>query len=222
MNKFLNRMERKFGKCAIPNLMLMIVIGMALTFLVDLFFHDLNITSYMILTRQGLFHGQVWRLITFLFVPTNSSILFLLISLYFYYFLGSSLERAWGSFRFTAYYVIGALGTVLATLVTGYPAVNQMLNLSLFLAFAVLYPDHEFLLFFILPVKVKYLAYVDAVVILFSMVSGGWSACISGIMALLNFLLFFGGDFWKMAKAKRGYQSTRNNFRKAMRDKKRK
>ena len=211
MNK-LYRLEYKYGKYAIPNLMKIITIGQLAVFILDFLFPAYGITDWMALTRAGLFSGQVWRLVTFLFVPPQSSALFILLALYFYYFIGGALENAWGSFMFNAFYLIGALGAVIAALVSGY-GTNYYLNMSLFFAFALLYPDFEFLLFFFIPVKVKYLAILDALLFVWSLVVGAWSDRAAIIASFLNLIVFFGGTFVKLIKQRAAYAKTQRNFR---------
>ena len=119
--------------------------------------------------------GQIWRFLTFLFLPSSSSPLWVLLNLYFYCLLGNALEKEWGTFRLNLFYLSGILGSVLAALVTGY-GVNRYLNLSLFLAFAALYPNFELLLFFVVPVKAKYLAVIDLLYSAGSFFYGDWAS----------------------------------------------
>ena len=134
--------------------------GMLLVYLLSLLFPPL--TGLLSLDRAALFRGQVWRLLTFLFVPPTTSPLWILFQLYFNCLLGRGLEQQWGVFRFNLYYLCGMVGAILAALLTGY-GTNNYLNLSLFFAFAAFYPDYKLLIFFILPVKIKYLAILDGV-----------------------------------------------------------
>ena len=102
-------------------------------------------------------HGEVWRLFTFVFIPQSTSPLGLVLTLYFYYLIGNTLENTWGDFQFNVYYLCGMLGAILAAALTGY-GTSYYINLSLFFAFAMLYPDFQVLLFFIIPIKMKYMA----------------------------------------------------------------
>ena len=154
----------RFG---IPNLMRVIVIGNVAVYVLMLLTqaNDANALSFLTFNLNALLHGEVWRMVTFVFVPAYSSPFALLISLYFYYWIGSTLERQWGTAKFNLYYISGALltvlGVVLASLITGNPyltaAGTGYVNLSMFFAFATLYPNLQFLLFFIIPVKAKLL-----------------------------------------------------------------
>ena len=151
----------------IPNLMQYVVIGQGIVFALMMIWPTVGYTLLRLITlnRDQIFHLQVWRLVTFVFVPPSSSPLFIIFALYFYYFIGQGLERLWGSARFCLFYYIGMLGAILACLITGY-ADNSFLNLSLFFAYAAMWPDEQVLLFMIIPVKMKYLAILDAVLFL--------------------------------------------------------
>lgn len=145
--------------------MMIIVFGMAAVYLFDLLFYPVNhisLSSLLAFDRSAILRGQIWRIVTFVFIPPNSSPFFIFLSLYFYWLIGSSLENQWGAFRFNVFYLCGVIGTMLFGFITGY-ATNYYLNLSLFFAFALIFPDFQLMLFFILPVKVKYLALLDAI-----------------------------------------------------------
>ena len=113
--------------------------------------------------------------------------------------------------------VVGVLGAILAAAVTGW-GTTYYLNLSLFFAFAMLYPEMRLLLFFIIPVKVKWLALFSGVLCLFGFVFGTWADRLSVLFSLLNFLIFFGGDFWRMAKQELRYAKNRRAWRNAGRN----
>lgn len=191
----LSRLEYKYGKYAIHNLMPVLIGAMGIVFIADLLLSS-RVSLYGALTfdRAAIFSGQVWRILTFVVLPPSTSLIFILFSLYFYYLIGTSLEREWGALKFNIYYLIGIIGTIIAGFITGY-ADNYYLNMSLFFAFAMFYPDFQILLFFILPVKIKWMAWLDAAFFLYMFIIGDWSARASIIAALLNFLLFFGSDF---------------------------
>lgn len=209
--KWLYKLEYKYGRFCIPNLMLYIVIGQAFVYLADMFTYG-AFSGFLTLYWPGVLQGQVWRLLTFIFVPQSGSMLSLLISLYFYYFIGSTLENAWGSFKFNVYYLCGILGAILAAIITGM-GFNMYLNLSLFFAFAVLFPDMQVLLFFIIPIKVKYMALFSGALYLFYIIIGSWAVRASIVASLLNFFLFFGGNFINTVKQELRYRKTRNAWR---------
>ena len=166
----------RFG---IPNLMRVIVIGTAAVYILSMLTVSADPTALDFLTfnLNGLLHGEIWRIVTFVFYPSNSSPLWLLVSLYFYYWIGTSLERQWGTARFNLYYWSGVLLTAIVTIVasaisgTGYPVGGtEYVNLSMFFAFAMLFPDTTVLFMFIIPVKMKWLAYLDGALFAFDIV----------------------------------------------------
>ena len=211
-------LERKLRRYAISDLMKYIVIGQGIVFALLYIWPTLGYQLYSLitLTRTGLMRGQVWRLVTFVFVPPSSSPIFILFALYFYYMIGVGLENQWGKVKFNLYYLVGMLGSIIAALITGY-ADNTFLNLSLFFAYAALYPDEQVLLFMILPIKMKYLALVDAALYLYYFIVGTASTRITIVLCLLNVALFLGGDIFNTIRRESRYWKTRYNFRKAMR-----
>ena len=211
--KWLSQMERKFGRYAIPHLMYTLSGIMLAVYLIDLFFPGTPMQSLLALDMDLVARGQIWRFLTFLFLPSSSSPLWVLLNLYFYCLLGNALEKEWGTFRLNLFYLSGILGSVLAALVTGY-GVNQYLNLSLFLAFAALYPNFELLLFFAVPVKAKYLAVINLLYSAGSFFYGDWASRAAILMSLLNVLLFFGADLFHWVKRKADYWIMRRTFRK--------
>lgn len=215
---WLDRFERKVGKYRIPNLMNYIVGGMGIVFLANLLL-PVNLYSLLSLNMRLVRQGQIWRLITFIFLPPSSSALWILFSLYFYWTIGSALESHWGAFRFNVFYLIGILGSIIAAIFTGY-AENTYLNLSLFLAFAAIYPNYEVRVFMILPVKMKYLAILDVVLYVWMFITGGWSVRITILFALANVILFFSGHLIRQMKNDSQYWKTRYNFRRQMRGRK--
>lgn len=212
--KWIDRLERKARGFAIPNLMFFLSGAMLLVYILSLFFPALP--GLLSLNRGALLRGQVWRLVTFLAIPPSSSPLWILFNLYFYCLLGRGLEQQWGVFRFNLFYLCGMLGAIVSALITGF-GTNYYLNLSLFLAFAAFYPDYRLTLFFLLPIKVKYLAILDAVLLLVSFVLAGWADRLAIVMSLVNIVIFFGGSGLKRLKTQMGYWKTRRNFRKYMR-----
>lgn len=212
VKNLLNRLERKAGRFAVHNLMFILVVGMFTLFAAELAFPQLNLYDWLSFRRDLIFQGQVWRLITFIFLPPNSSIFWIVFTLYFYYMIGDALERQWGAFRFNVYYLIGVIGLIISGMITGFTA-NAPLNMSLFFAFAVLFPDYQVMLFFMIPVKIKYLAFVDALLFIISLVMGSLPTKIAILFSLLNFFLFFGGDFISRLKNQKEYRKNQKNFR---------
>ena len=217
----------RFG---IPNLMRVIVIGNVAVYVLMLLTqaNDANALSFLTFNLNALLQGEVWRLVTFVFVPAYSSPFALLISLYFYYWIGSTLERQWGTAKFNLYYISGALltvlGVVLASLITGNPyltaAGTGYVNLSMFFAFAFLFPDTTVLLFFILPVRMKWLAYLDGALFAFDIIKAigahNWAGVVLPIVALLNFAVFIWPEVHYL-KERAKYQNSRKTvqFRQA-------
>ena len=211
MNKLRDALDRfcaRHPRFGIPNLMLYVVIGNVAVYLLSVLTraNDASAISFLTFSLAGLLRGEIWRIITFIFVPQSSQPFFLLISLYFYYWIGSTLEREWGTARFTLYYLSGTLltvlGAILASLLTGQywlmVAGTTYVNLSMFLAFAFLFPDMQVLLFFIIPVKMKYLALVDAAFFLISVITTPFPENLLPVVAVLNFLIFCSGDLKAM------------------------
>ena len=217
----------RFG---IPNLMRVIVIGNVAVYILMLLTQssDASALSFLTFNLNGLLHGEVWRIVTFIFYPSAGSPFWLLISLYFYYWIGSTLERQWGTAKFNLYYISGALltvlGVVLASLITGNPyltaAGTGYVNLSMFFAFAFLFPDTTVLLFFILPVKMKWLAYLDGALFAFDIIKAigahNWAGVVLPIVALLNFAVFIWPEVHYL-KERAKYQNSRKTvqFRQA-------
>ncbi|MBP8988973.1 MAG: rhomboid family intramembrane serine protease [Clostridia bacterium] len=211
MRDLLDRLSRKLERIAVQSLMKYIVIGMGIVFFLDIIFSG-SFSQLLMFSKTGIMSGQIWRLISFIFVPPPSSPLFIIFALYFYWMIGEALEGAWGTARFNLFYIIGILGTILSGLITGY-ASNQYLNLSLFFAFAILYPDFELLLFFILPIKVKWLAIIDAAFFAWSLIVSRWPERIALLVSLVNIALFFGPDLYNRIYNWRRRRQWRNYFR---------
>ena len=194
--RFFYKLERKYGRYAIHNLMYYMILFSGVGFLLNMFAPGL-IEAYFSLNARALLQGQVWRVVTFLIQPFSTEIFYCLLSMYLYYMVGSTLERVWGAFRFNVYIFMGIIGHVLAALViyaaTGYsvPMSTHYLYMSLFLAFAATFPDMEFLLFFVIPVKAKYLAILDSLYFLQALLFGGLAQRAEVILSLANFLIFF-------------------------------
>lgn len=214
INRF--RLRRWINKISFPNLMTCVVIGMGALYVLQMLLPSVNLYGMLALTRSGLMRGEIWRLLTFVFMPPSTSIVWVLFSLYFSWMIGTALENQWGSPRFTLFYLIGMLGSLLTALITGY-ADNTFLNLSLFFAFAAMNPDYQLLIMFILPVKIKYLAILDAALYLYYFIVGGWSTKLMILLSLANVILFLGGDILNGIRRDMKYWKTRRNFRRAMR-----
>ena len=200
MNNWLDKLERKFSRYAIPNLMTYIIILYAAGFVLNLI-NPTFYSQFLSLDAGKILQGQIWRIVTFIIQPPSGSLIFIVFVLYLYYMIGKQLEAAWGAFRFNLYFFSGMLfiviGAILAYLLTGavLPMDTWYLNLSLFFAFAALYPDIQLLLFFVIPIKIKWLAYLDVALLAYSMItsilSGNWAGCVVILCSLANVLVFF-------------------------------
>lgn len=218
-------MEQKFGKYAISGLMRYVVLVSIIGCVIGLAapgFYEM----YLSLNVYAVLHGQVWRIVTFLFYPYVSmssggaliNMLFFAIMLYVYYWIGNVLEQVWGTFRFNAFYFTGILlmlivtfgyyfvlchvnGQALAPQI-GFGLANQIdlsdLNLSMFLAFAFLSPDTVFRLYFLIPIKAKWLGYIYIVMNVVEIVQyvqtgdyRGYMRMLLIVSALLNFAVFY-------------------------------
>lgn len=222
---WLNKLERKYGKYYIQNLMLIVTMGSAAFYLFSMVFGS-GILSYFTLDPGKILQGQIWRLVTFIFVTPSSSMLFLF-TIYFYYIAGSSLENVWGEFKFNVYYLVGIISTIIVAFISYFLLKSSVLsslhflnsyrsyfenimlaatlmNLSLFLAYAKIYPDAELYLFFILPVKIKWLGYLNWGIIVLTLIKGIIDLNIVGILftivPIVNYLLFFAKSNYRQTK----------------------
>lgn len=210
-----NGLERILRKFAISNLMWYIVVAMGAVFVLDMVL-PIDLYGMLMLTRDGVLRGQIWRLLSFVVLPPNYSLIWIIFSLYLYWMIGTVLENQWGTYKFNLYYWMGVIGNIIACMITGY-ATNSFLNLSLYLAFAIMNPNFELMLFFLLPVKVKYLALLDAAFYVYRFIVGGAIERWMIVFSLLNLVLFLGGDMINTIRHEKQYWKTRWNFRKNMR-----
>ncbi|AUG58781.1 rhomboid family intramembrane serine protease [Acetivibrio saccincola] len=205
---FLDRLERKIGKFAIKGLMMYIVALNMAVFLLDLFGGELfqeSVILKLALIPEKVLAGEVWRLITFIFIPPPTTPLFIVFALILIYNFGTGLEEEWGSFKFNVYYFVGILETVIGSMITGYPhVVPHYLNLSLLFAFARLYPNYIINIFFVLPVPIKYIAWVDWAFMGISFLLGTGSTRIAVAAAVVNYFLFFGKDILFKSRVRGG------------------
>lgn len=224
MDNFLNKLERKFGRYAIPDLIRYVIILYCAGAVIGMINENIYY-EYLCLDMSAVFRGQIWRMVTFLIEPYGFSsgmgmllsILFFVIQVQLFFLFGRSLEQAWGTFRFNMYFLSGYLFNIIAALILYLSPLHsqiyysgfQYIYWSMFFAFAALNPDMQFLLYFIIPIKVKWLAILDAAYMLYQVVqsfyygimlysqgaSGSGAAYISMgiaiIVAMANFLIFF-------------------------------
>ena len=231
MKKLYHAVDRfcaRHPRFGITNLMRYIVIGTAVIYLLRMFLTDVSALDFLNFNLNALLRGEVWRIVSFIFVPNTARPFMLLIELYFYYWIGSTLERQWGTAKFNLYYFSGVLLTVIAvsvaSLIGGINLVisgTYYINLSMFLAFACLFPDTQVLLFFVIPIKMKWLAIADAVLIGYDMIAyavgGSWYGVVQPIIALLNFAVFIYPEMHHLAERRRyQHRSQTVNFKKAV------
>lgn len=231
LNDAIDRFCATHPKLAIPGLMRYVVFANAAFFILSLF-AGYGTMDFLALDAAAVLRGEFWRVLTYALLPTGSGIV-LLISLLFYYWLGQTLERLWGSAKFTFYYVSGvlltAVGALLAYLIDGvsfsiYGA--TYVNMALFFAYALTFPDQTVLLFFIIPIKMKWLALLDAVYfaagVFQSIRWGMYGLALLPVVALLNLWVFFTPDFGRKADQVRYRTSSKTiQFRKAVKEQQR-
>ena len=163
------KLERKYSKYAIQNLMMYIIVLYAVGFVFEVFAPGVY-STYLSLDFAYIFKGQIWRLVTFIIQPPSTSIIFVFFSLYFYYLIGTVLENIWGSFKFNVYFFSGVILNIIAALIIylifgiSFNMSTHYINLALFMAFAMEQPDMEVLLFFVIPIKIKWMALLDGIV----------------------------------------------------------
>lgn len=223
--KWLYKLEYKHGNRSLRNMMMYIVAGMAIVYVLDMLMPGLGLMSWLTLVPQYVLQGQVWRLITFIFVPESGGLFWLVFYLYFYYALGNMLESVWGSFRLNLYYLLGIIFTIASAFVVYFinPAFmvsNYYLNLTLFLAVAAVAPDTHFVFFFLVPIKAKWLALIDVGLIAISIVNAfqwstnyGWCTLIVFGFSIVNFLLFFGRNLVETVQNQFRVLRNRRNWR---------
>lgn len=187
-------MQRKCGRYAVKDLMLYIVGLNGVIYLLSYASPETGAIGKLMLDPGLVLQGEVWRLVTFVLIPPQTSILWIFFILSLYYTVGAGLESQWGSFMFNIYYLTGMAATAIAAFITGHGATALYLNLSLFLAFAYVYPNFEILLFFVIPVKVKYLAWLDWLFIVFTVITAPFPGKAAALASVANYFLFFGGE----------------------------
>ena len=200
---FYNKLERKLGRFALPHLIVYVIaaygIGIVLTYVAP------GIMPYLTLEPYYIIHNfQIWRLISWIFIPSQTGF-WALIMMLFYYHLGTNLEYLWGTFRFNVYIFMGIFFTDVASVILyfillgingspssfGFLFSTSYINLAMFLAYAVCFPEHEVRLYFILPVKMKWLAIVYVALCIYDCIIGGWVVATCIIASLLNFIIFY-------------------------------
>ncbi len=198
----LNTLERRFGRFAVSNVTVAIIVLQILTFGMDFATKAGQGEQAAAVGREGLtlvpdkvLEGEVWRLATFLIVPPITNLLFAIFGWYLLYLMGTALEHIWGAFRYNVFLLIGYLATIGAAFAfPQLPASNGYLLTSIFLAFAAVNPNFVLHIFLIFPVKIKWLALLTWIGYGLMILFGGWQAALLVLASVLNFLLFFGRE----------------------------
>ncbi len=209
INAWLDRFALRHPKFGIPNLMLYIAVANVAIGLIDNF-SAFPLSAALFFFRPSILQGEIWRLLTFIVVPVagdfgilnitvpGTSFFMTILSAYFYYWIGSLLEREWGTAKFNCFFFTGVLLNILYGMIVGVSSIAYV-NLSMFFAFAVLYPNMQVLFMFFIPVKVKWLAWIDAVLFVWQILNnlrfGLWQFALLPVVAIFNFFLFFWNDF---------------------------
>lgn len=227
--KFIDKLERKFGRFGIPNLTIYMIVCYVIGY--ALMIVNPGILNWLSLEPAYILRGQVWRLVTWvLYPPSTSGVLWFAIAvLFFYYPIGTSLERTIGTFKYTLYILSGVIFTILGAFIlyfllggnvlVGNVFSTYYISLSTFLAYAMCYPDMQVLLMFIIPVKMKWMAIFYVVIVVYEMIqyimAGAWYLVIPIVVSLLNFIIFyFGTKDFSRYNPKEVHR--RNEFRRAM------
>lgn len=227
--KFIDKLERKFGRFGIPNLTIYMIVCYVIGY--ALMIVNPGILNWLSLEPAYILRGQVWRLVTWvLYPPSTSGVLWFAVAvLFFYYPIGTSLERTIGTFKYTLYILSGVIFTILGAFIlyfllggnvlVGNVFSTYYISLSTFLAYAMCYPDMQVLLMFIIPVKMKWMAIFYVVIVVYEMIqyimAGAWYLVIPIVASLLNFIIFyFGTKDFSRYNPKEVHR--RNEFRRAM------
>lgn len=212
----LDKLERRIGWIAVPGLLRYIAVLSALVFV--LYKMDASYLRLLDLDPNAVLRGQVWRLITYIFVPQLGSLLPLpdwanaAFYVLFLWWIGNGLEGAWGPFRLTLFYLVGMIGTTIAAFFFGAAFSNTMLTASLFFAFARFFPDIVIYFAYVLPLKVKWIAWGTAAYLLFQFLFAPMEYRAAFIAAMANYLLFFGPEIYRSARHRKDVTERRRRF----------
>ena len=197
MKKLRNRFDRfcfRHRDKGIPNLMMYVALGSALVYIINMIDKTYTLYNILCFDRAAILQGQIWRLFTYPLVFDMGGILYTAIGLICYYSLGRAIENSWGTFRFNLFYFTGMLLMDIYCMIFGCAASADYLNLSLFLAYATMYPDAQFLFLFIIPVKARIFALLDLLLMVFGLLMYPFPYNLFSVIALANYFLFFGKD----------------------------
>lgn len=198
---FMNKLERKFGRYALTNLSLYMVMTYAAGYILELV--TPQVLNYLTLEPVMILHGQIWRIFSWLLIPPSSqNIFFTVITLMFYYSIGTSLERTWGAFRYNVYIFSGIFMTIIGAFILNFALGGNVygfgvlfstyyISMSIFLAYAATYPNNQVLFMMIIPLKIKWLGVAYGAMILVEMIQTNWAVRVAIICSLMNFIIFF-------------------------------
>lgn len=211
----IDRLERKYGRLAVPGLVFVLVGFQAVVWLMTTI--QPGFLSHLLLHRSLLGAGELWRLITWTFIPAVWSPIAVFFMVWVMVMIGRALEAEWGAFRVNLYLLGGIVAQVVGALVFGSVPSSAFLYTTLFLAFAMLFPDRELLLFFILPVKIKYLGMISGALVVLSLISAKSTlGQVSIVCGMLNFLVTFGPGFFKRMGQRTKVSQRRAEFQTAV------
>jgi hypothetical protein len=197
VERLLARLERKYGRYAPGNLTYGLIAAQLAGLVLCLAAPDFRPNLYFDLDR--ILQGQIWRVVTWIAIPpfvppgpgAGTALFFALFGLYWLYWMGTSLEADWGAFKFLVFWLLGVIGTIAAAAISGAETDNALFLMTFFLAFATLWPDYQIRLFFVIPIRVKWLALLDAAYLLqATFLAPGLHKLLPAIM-VANYLLFF-------------------------------
>ena len=197
MSELRRRFERfcfKNRDKGIPNLMLYISLGAGLVYLFTMATQNSVLYYYLMFDRELILQGQVWRLISYPLTYNAGNLLLTAVSLLCYYSLGRAMENIWGTFRFNLFYLSGIVMMDIYCMIFGGYADVYYLNLSLFLSYATMFPNAQFLLFFIIPVRAWIFALLDLVLVLIGLLTDSFPYNLFSVISIANYFLFFGKD----------------------------
>lgn len=216
MNKetWLDKLEAKHPNWALDGLMRYIALLMLLIFILN----KTGILSYnmLFLNSQLVLQGQIWRLFTFLLIPVSENPFFLLFELLISIMCADGIESVMGSFKLTMYYIFGAVFIIIASFIFPGGIFNSYyLYLTLFFGYATLFPNQELLLMFIIPIKIKYIAFFSCILMVFNFLTASVYGKTTLILAVANYILFFAIPALKGIKYDLAQRKRRNAFEKA-------
>lgn len=218
LNKKIDMFCYKHPRFGVPNLMLYIVVISLAVWLLSTMDSSQTLLSFLVFSPERILKGEVWRLVTFVFIPQSMSIWELLF-FYFYYWIGNVLEKEWGTPRFNIFLISGILLTAIYGFIIYFatgasvPVSTYYIYLSMFFSFATLFPDVQVLFMFIIPIKIKWFAYLDALYFVIAILTTRFPFNLLPVVAILNYIVFFGADLISSLRSNKArFNKTTVNF----------